>query len=85
MNIIKMLIDKFKNLDKKVKKIMKVGFNFSFILAIISCLLLFTYEFFYSFPNLFYSGISLFRTSIMFACSFIMFGIGFDTIKKEIV
>lgn len=85
MNIVKTLIDKIKNLDIKVKKIMHYGFVFSFIIAMIAGLSLFTYEIFYSIPSLFYCGISLFRTSLMFACTFFICGIGFDSIKKEII
>ena len=81
--MLKILIDKIKNLDKKVKKIMNIGFIFSFFLSILAVLSLFTYEFFYSIPTLFYAGISLFRTSLMFACTFFICGIGFDTITKE--
>lgn len=85
MIIVKQFIDKIKNLDGKIKKIMHIGFTFSFILCIISVFSLFTYEIFYSMPELYYIGISLFRTSLMFYCSFIIFSIGFDTIKKEMV
>lgn len=84
MIIFKTLVDKIKNLDIKVKKIMNTGFKFSFILAMISIISLFTYEIFYSIPTLFYAGISLFRTSLIFACTFFICGIGFDTISKEI-
>ena len=83
MTVINTLIDKVKNLDKKVLKIMHTGFIFSFILCIVSVLSLFTYEMFYTLPELFYSGISLFRTSLIFACTFFICGLGFDTIKKE--
>lgn len=85
MNIVKMLIDKIKNLDKNIKKIMHIGFIFSFLLTLISVLSLCTYDIFYSIPVLFYAGISLFRTSLMFACTFFICGIGFDTIKKELI
>ena len=84
MNIINTLVDKIKNLDKKIQKIMHKGFVFSFILCIISALSLFTYNMFYNLPDLFYIGISLLRTSLMFGCAFFMFAIGFDTISKEI-
>lgn len=83
MNLVQTLINKIKNLDKKVVKIMHIGFVFSFILCLISALSLFTYEVFYSVPTLFYSGISLFRTGLMFACMSFACGIGFDTIRKE--
>lgn len=84
MNIFLFLKEKVKNLDIKIKQIMHIGFIFSFILCIISSLSLFTYEFFYTFPKLFYAGISLFRTSLMFACMFFICGIGFDSITKEL-
>lgn len=84
MNVVQTLKNRVKNLDKKVLKIMHIGFIFSFILGIISALFLFTYQTFYSLPNLFYGGISLFRASLMFACMFFICGIGFDSIKKEI-
>ena len=84
MNIFKTLINKVTNLDIQIKKIMRIGFKFSFIITIISVIFLFTYAIFYSIPTLFHAGISLFRTSLMFACTFFICGIGFDTISKEI-
>lgn len=84
MNIIKTLIEKLKNLDNKTKKIMHVGFIFSFILCTLSTLILFTYNSFYNLPDLFYAGISLFKTSLIFACTFFICGLGFDTMLKEI-
>lgn len=84
MNIFKLLTDKIKNLDIKIKKIMHFGFIFSFVLSIISILTLCTYDIIYNIPTLFYVGISLFRTSLMFACTFFICGIGFDSIKKEL-
>lgn len=84
MRIINKFIDTIKNLDIKIKNIMNKGLVFSFLLCIFSTILLFTYEFIYENPNLFYIGISLFKSSLMFCCSFIMCAIGFDTIKNEI-
>lgn len=84
MNLFKRLIDKIKKLDSKTKKIMHIGFIFSFFLCMISGFSLFTYEL-YPIPSLFYIGISLFRTSLMFACMFFICGIGFDSIKKETI
>lgn len=81
--MIKMIIDKFKNLDKKVKIIMNNGLIFSFILCIISATLLLIYHV-YALPIFYYSGIILFRTFLVFVSSFIIMGIGFDTIKKQI-
>jgi hypothetical protein len=84
MKFINMLFNEFKNLDIKIIKLMKIGFIFSFILCILSSSILYTYEFFYSLPILFYIGFSLFRTSLSFAVTFFICGIGFNTIKKEL-
>ena len=81
--IIGLLIDKFKNLDKKVHSLMIHGFSFSFVLSFIAIFLLITYDFFYSLPILFYIGMSLFKTSLSFLVTFIICSIGFDTLKKE--
>lgn len=85
MKILTTLMDKMKNLDEKTKKIMQKGHIFSLLLCLFSSLLLFTYETIYHNPSLFYIGISLFRTSLMFACTFCICAIGFDTIKKQMI
>ena len=66
----------------EVKNIMMNGFKFSFIFCIISVLVLIIYNF-YMLPILYYSGTILFKTSLMFFVDFIILGIGFDTIKKQ--
>lgn len=80
--MIKMIINKFKNLDDKVKKIMINGFKFSFVFCIFSALILCMYSL-YMLPTLYYAGTILFKTSLMFFADFIILGIGFDTIKKQ--
>lgn len=84
MKFVNILLNKVKNLDAKVVKVMKAGFIFSFMFCILSCMILLTYEAFYNLPTLFYIGISLFRTSLSFAVAFFICGIGFDTVQKEI-
>ena len=78
----KTIINKFNNLDKKVKKIMINGFKFSFWFCLFSALILTVYNFHMS-PILYYIGTILFKTSLMFFADFIILGIGFDTIKKQ--
>ena len=80
--MIKMIINKFNNLDNKVKSIMINGFKFSFYFTLLSAIILIIYNI-YSLPILYYSGTILFKTSIMFFVDFIILGIGFDTIKKQ--
>lgn len=84
MKFINILLNKVKNLDAKVVKVMKAGLIFSFIFCILSSMILLTYETLYSLPTLFHIGISLFRTSLSFAVTFFICGIGFDTVQKEI-
>lgn len=76
------IINKFKNLDNKVKKIMVNGFKFAFLFCIFSAIILLIYNF-YTLPILYYIGTMLFKTSLMFFVDFIILGISFDTIKKQ--
>lgn len=80
--MLKMLIDKFVSLEKNVKKIMKYGFLFSFLVCVIAMVLLLSYELFSS-PDLYYIGLSVFQLSLFFAVEFIICGIAIDTIKKQ--
>ena len=65
-------LDKIKNLDKTIIKIIKIGFIICSSLTVISVILLFTYHI-YSKPNLFYIGIELLKNALMFACMFLLF------------
>lgn len=76
------IINKFKNLDNNVKKIMVNGFKFSFLFCCFSSFILLMYSFF-PFPVLYKVGTILFKTSLMFFVDFIIIGVGFDTIKKQ--
>ena len=78
----RIIINKFKKLDNKVKEIMINGFKFSFIVCLLSILILLIYNF-YMLPILYDIGTILFKTSLMFFVDFIILGIGFDTIKKQ--
>ena len=80
--MIKMIINKFNSLDDKVKNIMLKGFKFSFAFCILSALVLIVYNL-YTLPILYSAGTILFKTSLMFFVDFIMLGVGFDTIKKQ--
>lgn len=83
--MINFIVNKFKNLDLKVKNIMKYGFNFSLLFCLFSVLILYTYHAFYTLPLVFTIGTILFKTSLMFFVDFIICGIAFDTIKKQII
>ncbi len=76
--------EKFNNLENIIKNTMKYGFSFSFFLCIIATCILFIYETFFSFPDLYYIGLSLFKTSLYFAISFIICGFSIDRIKNSL-
>lgn len=82
--MIKMFLDKLKNLDDKVKDIMINGFRFSFVSLLLSALVLEIYGI-YTLPIIYICGTLLFKTSLMFFADFIILGIGFDTLKKQMV
>jgi len=85
MNLfINKLLNIIKNFDKNISKIVQFGFIFCFILCMIAVSILFTYESIYSLPILFYIGYSLFKSSLMFSVTFLICGISFDKIKKEL-
>ena len=78
----KVIKEKFKNIDKSIKNIMLKGIKFSFAFCIFSAIILLVYNF-YMLPIIYYSGTILFKTSLMFISYFIVLGVGFDTIKKQ--
>ena len=81
--MIKMIVNKMKNLDHKVRKIMINGFKFAFAFCIFATSILAIYHYFYMQPILYYAGTILFKTSVMFFVDFLIMGFGFDTIKKQ--
>ena len=64
---------------KKLKKLWSMELNF---LLYFSSVVLLTYLL-YKNPIIYYSGFILLKTSFMFFSYFIILGIGFDTIKKQ--
>ncbi len=83
--MLKSIIEFSKNLDLKIKKIMKYGFAFSLIFCLISILILYTYHAIYRVPLVFKIGTILFKSSLMFFVDFIICGYAFDIIKKQLL
>ena len=77
------IVDNFKNLDIKIKNIMKYGFVFSFIFCLFSTLILYTYHKLNLSPIIFTIGTILFKTSLIFFTDFIICGFAFDKITKQ--
>ncbi len=82
--MLKMILQKLKSMDKKIKKIMQEGFHFCLGLMIVSSFILLTYDFFYHSPDLYYIGLSVFQLSITFLSFFFICGFAFNEIQKEI-
>jgi len=79
--MIKMIINKFNFMEKKIKKILKYGIIFSCTVCLLAVFILVTYQF-NSIPDLFYIGLSTFRLGIFFIVEFIISAIAIDTIKN---
>lgn len=78
------IINIYNSMDKRTKNLMNKGLIFCFLLAVISSLCLLTYNLFYSSITLYYIGFYLFKNSILFASVFLVLGLGFDKLKKEL-
>ena len=79
------IINSFKNLDKLVKKITKIGLKFCSILGMISLIILVTYNLSFTIPIVFTIGLILFKLSLIFGVEFIICGFAADRIKKQIL
>lgn len=83
--MLKKVLDNFKHLDKITSKIMKYGLVFCFVTCILSVLILFTYDYAFPSPFMFYIGINLFKLSLIFGIEFIICGFVVDGIKKQLI
>ncbi len=81
--MIKFFIENYKNLDKDILHILKIGIYFSFFICILSTIILFTYLF-YTFPYIYYLGILIFSLGINLLVSCIISAPVIDSIKKQI-
>ena len=79
------IINSFKNLDKLVKQIMKIGLKFCSILGTLSLIILVTYNLSFTIPIVFTIGLILFKLSLIFGVEFIICGFAADRIKKQIL
>ena len=83
-HILNQLLDNFKNLDKKILKILNYGLKFCFGILIISTVILTTYLFFLHSIFLFQLGLLTFQSGICFISEFFVSAIAVDTISKQI-
>ena len=82
--MIKKIIDNIKNIDKKILKIMFLGFKLSFIICILSCAISLSYILNPISHITYNSGLILFKTGITFAVSFFISAFAMDKIKKQL-
>lgn len=83
--MLKKIINNFNQLEKIAFKIMKYGLIFCFIICILSVLILFTYDFAFPSPFMYYIGINLLKLSLIFGIEFIICGFIVDGIKKQLI
>ena len=81
--MIKKIVDCIKNIEKNILGIMFKGFNFSFIISILSIIVLLFYIFNPVSYIILESGVLLFRISLIFEACFFIFAIFINKIKKE--
>ena len=81
----KNIVNLFKELDIKVKKIMKYGFIFSLCFCLVATIILLTYETVYASPDLYYIGLQMIQTGLSFMIEFIVCGVAVDKIKKQLI
>ncbi len=81
--MLKIIMNKFNSMEEKIKKILKYGMLFSFIVCIVSLLILLTYHFFTN-PDLYYIGLSVFKLSLFLIVEFIVCALAIDTVRQQI-
>ena len=81
--MIKIFIQNYKNLDKKISHILKIGLSFSFIICLLSSMILLTYMLFFTYPIIYYIGILGIILGLNFAMSFIISATIINDMKKE--
>ena len=81
--MIKAFIQCYKNFDKKILHILKIGLSSSFIICLLSAIVLLAYMFLYTYPVIYYIGILGITLGLNFAMSFIISATIIDDVKKE--
>ena len=83
--MIKSFMNNYKQLDKKILHILKIGLIFSFFICLVSSLILLTYILFFTYPIIYYIGLTCFALGLNFAMSFIISAIIIDNFKKQYI
>ena len=81
--MIDQLINDIKNIEEPIFKVMIKGFKFSFMVCLISFLILVVYNTYPTSHIIHKSSLILFRTGVMFAVQFFICAFATDIIKKQ--
>lgn len=81
--MIKVFIQYFKNFDKRILHILRIGLSSSLIICLLSAIVLLAYMFLYTYPIIYYIGILGITLGLNFAMSFIISATIIDDVKKD--
>ncbi len=79
----KLVISKFKEINKSILNVLFCGLKFCLILALLATFILTLYHSVHNL-DLFILGLSLLKSSLFFTAFFIICAIAIDTIKKDL-
>ena len=79
------IINKIKNMDKKITRIIDIGLWISFLVSMLGVILLIIHYKIYISAEFYYIGIEVFKLGIIGAISIIVCGYGLWIIKDEIM
>lgn len=83
--MINKMIKNIKNIETNILKIMLIGFNFSYIVFILSCLTLLMYIINPVSYIIYECGLSLLKAGIIFICTLIICGTITNNIKNGLI
>ena len=79
----KAFMQSYKNFDKKISHILKLGLSSSFAICIISAIILLTYMLVFTYPLIYYIGILGIALGLNSGVSFIISATIIDDVRKE--
>ncbi len=80
--MLKILIQNYKNLDKKILHILKIGLSFSFIICLLSAIILVTYMLFFTYTTIYYIGMLGIALGLNCTISFIISATIINDVKR---
>lgn len=78
------IINKFKNMDKKIVKLIDIGLWISFLVSVLGLIILLIHYKVYISAELYYIGIEIFKIGLIGAVSLIVCSCGLWLVKDEL-